>query len=54
MRLYIYSVIRNKKEMLMNLKKAIELNPIYKRQAKNMHELEYYWDDPDFIELTKE
>jgi hypothetical protein len=39
--------------MLKSLKKAIELNPQFKEQAKKDNDFKEYWDDPDFKKLVE-
>ncbi len=46
-----YSLMKNKKEMLISLRKAIELNE--ENKAKTDEDFKAYWDDPDFIEVTE-
>jgi tetratricopeptide (TPR) repeat protein len=48
-----YSLLKNKKEMLIYLEKAIELNETSKDEAKIDEDFKEYWNDPDFVELTK-
>jgi protein O-mannosyl-transferase len=48
-----YSLLKNKKEMLIALKKVIEQNPKFKSNAKSDTDFKEYWNDPDFIELVK-
>ena len=43
-----------KSEMLEALKIAIEHDTMFKKDAKEKKDFEKYWDDPDFIALTKE
>ena len=48
------SLLENKAEMLKALKVAIEYDPKLKKDARDDVDFEKYWDDPDFIALTKE
>lgn len=48
-----YSLMKNKEEMLKNLKKAIELDKKYKELAPKDKDFQEYWNDPDFIKLTE-
>jgi hypothetical protein len=46
--------MREKVEMLMHLKIAINYKANYGKIAREDGDFKKYWDDLDFIELTKE
>ncbi len=48
------SFLKRKDEMLESLKKAIELDGNHRKQAREDEDFKAYWDDPDFIALTKD
>jgi len=48
-----HSLTKNKEKMLKNLAKAIELDDKYKAMAQRDEDFNAYWDDLDFIDLTK-
>jgi tetratricopeptide (TPR) repeat protein len=48
------SLLENKPEMLKALKIAIEYDAEHKKMAREDKDFEKYWEDPDFIALTKE
>lgn len=50
---WVYSMLKNKSEMLRYLKITINKNPNYIELAKTQEAFKEYWDDPDFIKLTK-
>ena len=47
-----YSLMRNKKNLLLNLKKAIQMDEKCKEEAKNSEDFKDYWEDEDFKRLT--
>ena len=51
---YSYSILKNREKMLKSLKKAIEIECVFKVISIKDKAFKQYWDDPDFIELTKE
>jgi|GEM_PF-5302455 len=48
----VYSLSGQKQDMLINLKKSISLDSNNKLSAKEDHDFERFWNDPDFISLT--
>ena len=48
-----YALMKNKKDMLETLKKAIKLNRIHKENATTNVDFKPYWNDLDFINLVK-
>lgn len=48
----IYARKGDKGNMLFNLKKAVELDPKLKAEAKITEEFRNYWDDPDFKKIV--
>ena len=44
---------RDKEQMFEKLKKAIELDPNYKKWARSHKDFQKYWHDPVFGEITK-
>jgi tetratricopeptide (TPR) repeat protein len=49
----VYSLKNNKEKALEYLKKAIELNPKLKEEAKKDQNFKNLWDDEDFKKLTQ-
>ncbi len=49
-----YSLLQDKKHSFKFLKKAINIDEKYKKEAANEEDFEEYYEDPDFIKLTKE
>ncbi|MCX6152768.1 MAG: tetratricopeptide repeat protein [Candidatus Kapabacteria bacterium] len=49
----IQSLMKNKKEMLISLKKAIELGTNWKEKAKTDDDFKDYWQDSDFKKLVE-
>ncbi len=49
----LYALRGEKDAMIKNLKRAIELNPAIKFQAKINPDFSEYYDDEDFMEVTK-
>jgi len=49
-----YALLGNKAEMLSALKQAVEYDRKGRKIAREDKDFEKYWDDPDFISLTKE
>ena len=47
------SLMKNKNEMHINLKRAIELDKKYKEKASKDEDFKCYCNDPDFMELVK-
>jgi tetratricopeptide (TPR) repeat protein len=48
-----YALLGESEKMLMNLKEAIDYDSKYKEMAREDDDFKAYWDDPDFIALTK-
>ncbi len=49
-----FARLGQKQQMLDDLIKAFGLNPLHKKKARKNLDLKAYWDDPDFIALTKD
>ena len=49
----IYSLMKDKKNMISTLKKAIELFNKSKEKVKSDEDFKEYWNDPDFKKLTE-
>ncbi|MFP4527027.1 MAG: tetratricopeptide repeat protein, partial [Candidatus Kapaibacterium sp.] len=49
-----YALLNNKSLMIEDLKKAIDINPKAKIEARTDEDFQKYRDDPDFIELTSQ
>ena len=49
-----YALMKDKANALEYLRKAIELYPEPKLQAKNDRDFQWLWDDEDFKKLTEE
>ena len=47
----IYSLMKNKEEMIKSLKKATDADWSLKEKAKTEKDFEFYWNDVDFEEL---
>ena len=50
----IYSLMKNKIELFKHLRRLFKMTDIYKEHVRKDTIFKEYWDDPDFIELTKD
>ena len=48
----IYAIKKDKKNMLINLGNAVELDPKFKEEAKKDEDLKEYWGNEDFKKIT--